>query len=646
VQAKVAAEMLYGLTSTVPPEKYWEYYRQLYVKQSAEVAAVPVKAFIDESATPPAAELNRILADYRENFPNQTKEGRLEEGRPGLYQPRRARLAFLEATFADAESKVEPVTEADIQARYEEQRKAQASRATPPQPPTPPSGSEPSGPALPGPGGTSPEPVTPGEGPSEKPADTTPETPTAPAQPGEGSAPPGSQTSPDSQTPPAAEGAGEESGDVPGAAAPQAGVDCAQEPETPAAESDPADPAPAAETPKPEAAADAPAAGTETKPEGTPPAAGSAAEPPAATTPAEGDPPLPQPTVPVLDDALKETIRQTLIEERVAKLLEARMHSAADHVQEVISRAFIAPEKDADKMTAEKAAQLAEDYADEHGFHYGETTFLSSLELAEEAEEYPVGMAETTTPGREDVIARVVFATGERDLYRPIVARSTATKSWFVCWKVGEQKDYAPEHLNDEQVREQAVAIWRELEARKRAEARAEELAQLVRDSGKPMTEVLSEQRITGSETSLFVEPVTTGEFRYQGLPNQLDPNPLMLLYLGNPQILSPNGVEKAGPAFMETVFNELSPGDVGVAANYDRSAYYVVKVLTRSQGTPEEWETFRKRFMNEPLFEGLGPTYPSVYQKMAQFETQRNLIDWQSELLRQHGVQMSDLEE
>jgi hypothetical protein len=75
-----------------------------------------------------------------------------------------------------------------------------------------------------------------------------------------------------------------------------------------------------------------------------------------------------------------------------------------------------------------------------------------------------------------------------------------------------------------------------------------------------------------------------------------------------------------------------------------------VVKVLTRSQATPEEWTTFQQRFLDEPLFEGYpfggGQSFPSVYQKMAQFETQRSLIDWQTKLLREHGVPLADLED
>jgi hypothetical protein len=299
-------------------------------------------------------------------------------------------------------------------------------------------------------------------------------------------------------------------------------------------------------------------------------------------------------------------------------------------------------------MTAEGAAKQAQEYAALQHLHYGETPYLSTVEFAGQSEDYPIGMATTITPGREDVIARAVFTTGERDLYRPIIARSGETKSWFACWKVGEVAPYAPENMNDERIREQAVEIWRQLEARKKAEARASELAQQVRDAGKPMSEALGEQRITGAESSLFLSVVETGEFHYRGVPGVLDPDPFTFFFQ-QPQILSPNGVENAGPQFMETVFNELSPGDVGVAANIDKSAYYVVKVLTRSPTTPEELDAFRKRFLEEPLFEGpsfgTGQRLPSVYQNLAIGELQRNLLDWQGQLLQQHGVTLSDME-
>jgi hypothetical protein len=127
-----------------------------------------------------------------------------------------------------------------------------------------------------------------------------------------------------------------------------------------------------------------------------------------------------------------------------------------------------------------------------------------------------------------------------------------------------------------------------------------------------------------------------------------LDPNPLILQYYGQPQILNPTGVEKAGPDFMDAVFNALAPGDVGVAANIDRSVYYVVKVVTRSQATPEEFQKFRQRFLQEPLFGYAYSGWPrrSVYQNLAIGELQENLLNWQDQLLRQHGVQLSALEQ
>lgn len=628
LEAKMASELMYQFPLTQPPEQYWEYFRQLYVKQTCELAAVPVSEFIDESAEPPPAELEQLFAQYRENVPNFTKEGRLDEGRPGFLQPRRVKLAVLEAVYDDAAKLVAAVTEDEIKTHYEEQiRKPAEERAKRaaelPATPTPPKAGE-----------STPGPSLPGTPPTETPAPAETPSGAAPASVPEGDADSDPKT-PSDPTPPESG----ESPSEPGACGDEPESSSAEQPSTPAAEN-PSTEAPGTPAASGEKPAESPPASTTSESE---PA--EAAGTPPVSTPVSGnedaaDPPTPQPAVPLLDEALKETIRKQLQDERVNKKLEEIANAASIYVQDNIGRFVFAVEDDPEKITPATATERAEKYAADQGLHYEETPLLSQQELVQ-SEDYRVGMAYLAMPGQQNVIAGAVFQTGAQDRYRPMIARSDETQSWYVVWKLDEQDDPEPK-LSDERVKEQVVKTWRELQAREKAQMRAAELAQLARDSGKDLSEALAEQHVTSSADSPLVTVLNTGEFYWKSVPGLPRPGPYS--FQGPPQLSSPAGVEKAGPAFMQTVFDELGVGDVGVAPNADRSVFYVAKVVSRTPSKPEELEELRKKFMEEPLFEGLF-NFPSVYQQLAVREVQENGRNWVTQLWDRHKAVMIERE-
>ncbi len=119
LRARITAQYLYG-GIPLPPESYWEFYRQMRVKQDAAIVPIDVKAFVDEQVVPDEGELLSLFTKYQKTFPNTNEDGQAEEGRPGFRQPRRVKLAFVEAVYTDIESRIDPITDADIEKYYEE----------------------------------------------------------------------------------------------------------------------------------------------------------------------------------------------------------------------------------------------------------------------------------------------------------------------------------------------------------------------------------------------------------------------------------------------------------------------------------------------------------------------------------------------
>jgi hypothetical protein len=720
LQARLAAEYLYDYefddlfrySPTLTPQEYWEFYQRMYVTQQAEVAAVPVSAFVDESQEPTPAELQEFFEEYRHNFPNVTAKGQLEEGRPGFQQPRRVELAYFEAVFDDYRDGIEPATEEEIQQRYQEDyvqpaeeaaaRAAEQSRSQPA-----------GGPALPGrPAGADEEsdPASPtSDEPADDATDSTPETPASettpesdpadpdpnatedetpadetPAEgsPGETEAestPPESSDAPtepdsaDEATPPSSSAIPDETSlqqvlflnqnEAEPAADAASADESAEEPASEAAdppatpdESDPADPpADAPADPEPASEGD-PAAEPDADAETPAEADSSEPMPDAVTeTPAEGapasdtEPSVPSSSVPLLDEALRTQIQIDIENDRVAERLRRVAADAANFVEEM-GLGLNVPEDDPLHVTREEAAKRFQAYAEEHGLHYAQTPLLSAQEL-NESEDHPVGQAVTVSDGQNaQAIPNIVFQTGAQDTYRPITARNPTTDSWFVTWKTGDQAPYVPDDLDNERVREQVVQAWREVQAREKAQARADELAKQVSESGKPMGEVLGDQTVTGKEGELNLTLAETGQFRWLSIPGAPQPNPFSFY---PPEIQDPPGVEKAGPDFMETVFNEIGEGETGVAANFDRSTFYVVHVTQRTPARDEAaFEDFKQRFLAEPVFEqndflaqfGLDPR--SVYQRLAVQTMIEYQSDWVDELWKRHNATLFEPQE
>jgi hypothetical protein len=96
---------------------------------------------------------------------------------------------------------------------------------------------------------------------------------------------------------------------------------------------------------------------------------------------------------------------------------------------------------------------------------------------------------------------------------------------------------------------------------------------------------------------------------------------------LGNPIV-----VNNPGRKFMRVVFDDLAPGEVGVALNDDASVYYIVKVTSRRPAD-------REAFKDAPLFSQSSP-----YAQLAQFDLQDAMREYNSRVGKAYAVKWNDV--
>ncbi|MDG1897118.1 MAG: hypothetical protein P8J37_19660 [Fuerstiella sp.] len=133
VKAQLAYLTLSPRTAALPPgpEVYWQYFRRLNVRQQLNTVALDVGQFVDQVGEPPSDEVDALFDQFQSKFPNQDGPGT-----PGFRLDFRAKLAFLELDYASMEASAEEITDADIEAYYEENKETPMIR-TPKLPDTP-----------------------------------------------------------------------------------------------------------------------------------------------------------------------------------------------------------------------------------------------------------------------------------------------------------------------------------------------------------------------------------------------------------------------------------------------------------------------------------------------------------------------------
>ncbi|WP_145367279.1 ICP22 family protein [Maioricimonas rarisocia] len=657
ILARNVAGYLFGGT-ILPPETYWEFYRKLNEQVTAELVVVPVDDFVPTSSEPTEEQLQELFQQYRENLPNRTREGRVAEGQPGFFQPRKVQLAYLEAAYHEVESLVGEVTDEEIEEYYEEQYKRVPEGM---EGSTVPGGAAPefpgSGPQLTPPGGATPE--SEGDAPAETPAES-PEAPASESTPEESDTPAEDGDAPADESSPAEESApaGDEMSAAPASnsdtildaladAQPvllqeeEAGDDAEQPAEQPVKEvtpeeKTPVDEAPAdadtpAEKPATESDDDAP---TSEKPDADAdkPADEPATDGAPTTPPPAADPPAPPQGVRPLDAELRLEIRDRILRERTLEKMEELTEEAYAFMANEIGFYVNASEEDPAHISPEEAARKLQEYADEHGLIYTQTPLLTFSELST-SEDYPIGQASDPSNPRSAAVATDVFSTSPQDVYRPRRAVDVRSDSRFSYWKTRDVAAHVPESLEEEGIREQVVEALELQQARPKARERAEALVELASDSEKPFLELMGEQTVDGREGSLFLNPREVGPFSWMRRSTAVSPNSFRP---PAPEMTQIPGLNGLGNEFMDTVFNELQTDEVGIASNADQTEFYVVRIASKTPSSEDEREQFRDGFLAES---------PTSFSEMEQEERREFGTNWLDRLFEKHDVRIAERE-
>ncbi len=666
------------------PLTYWKQYKMLQVREALDVAPIPVESFVAKVPEPNDTELLGFFERYKAQLPNPTT------GEPGFLIDRKVNLGYVAADFEAFERQVKEPTDEEVAAYYEANKQnyrvfdlpdnageatedAPASAVTPENAPTPelpapemkteaPASTE--TPAADAPKADpakteTPKPDTPAEQPEAK-----PETPAEPAKP----EPTPEPAAPSNEAAARQSSQGipvrlvsfqQESETAPAAATPAAG-------DKPATGDKPANgDKPAAES-KPTESATEPPAATETPKAETPASETLKTESPAATPklnlppglslppgvgggmfdsfpPSPGQAPrMPEPKFRDLDDGLKLEIRETILRDRAFEAMGAAVDKAFDEMMKLADEYLNAVDKEAQTAAAEDMTTRLKAYARANKLIYSETGLMTREQLQSSVSE-TIGAASEPTANpfqRGEPVSQTAFAN--QTLYYPARADSLLRDKRYAYWKVADQPQRVAE-LSE--VKAAVTSAWKEAQARPLAEKRAQELAELVKKSDKPLTETLAGQTITGAQDGTPVTVRETPRFSWMTTPRNL-PFQFNQSFMPPPQRSQIDGVSQPGEDFMRTVFDVLGPDETGVAPNEPKSIYYVVHVKQRD-ATPSEGsdnlglKALQQQFMND----GRSGFDEGPYAYLGYPELIELFGNWRKGYEAQHAVQWEESE-
>jgi len=524
-----------GMGTLETPLTFWKEFQMLQVRQSLEAAAVPIGPFVATVPEPKDTELAIWFESYKSKLPSA-------DGQPGFLQDRQVNLAYVEADFEAFEKNVPEPTDSEIAEYYETNKEALYQvQDLPDLPSLTPFLDEPASALQPA---------------NVQPAAPSPPAPTLPPAPDKPENGAAARTVPDVpiklvsfQT--------------------EADPKLA-EPEKPAVEKSADEPK--SEPPAPTSKRDLQLLPTLSGMPSLPPSPGAKA--------AE------EPKYKELDDNLKSEIRDRMLRVRAFEAMGNATDRALDEMTRLADKFLAAIEPAEQKKVADEITESIKRYAAANHLDYKETGPMTQNELFSSTSE-TIGAAQEPSANPFQRGSSVAEEAFDGDVtYYPKRADSVLRDKRYAYWKIADVPARVPEFKD---VRDKVAEAWKLDQARPRAEKRAKELAELIEKSDKPVAETLSGQTVTGATDSDAVTVRDTPRFSWLNMPRNL-PFQFNPMFSPPPELSPVDGIEGAGQDFMKKVFEDLGPGDVGVAPNQSRSVFYVVKVKQRD-ATPTQGE-------------------------------------------------------
>lgn len=538
LRARVALRMLNPVLVHMP-NQYWGDFEKLNVRHSIDAVAIPVEPFAAQMPQPSDKEIKEIFEAFKGVYPMGEN--------PGFVQPDRLKLAWFESDYEvfnyveeefdyeAAEDLVGEIPEDELKARYEERKETEykiellpdfgaefddgvpkfGQPAAPVKITTPNAEGEPTD-GEPADDSTKADDVE-GTPPAKTDGDAPAETPKSDdASAAEEKAT--DETSSESETEECGDGEDQDAGVKAEDAKKDEQPDAATE-EKPAADPKPVDEA----KPTVEAAAD---------PVDTPK---DAIEDALAPDPSE----VKYRSFEKVRDEIRELMLLEKMEERAEKQIAAAIVAVKDwrfkfreaNPEEVKDAPNVDPESDEfkeylaevkndhDEYNAELAAAIAtkaEAYAEENGLKFvSPDEFLSYRELIDHVD-YRIGNAQEPSDFMDQTQPQTAadrLFTGANALFIPEVAQSQSdgTRTRYAFWATGENEQHAPT-LDEPGVREQVEKAVRLKNARAKTKARAEKLAEWLREkfaaeSIVKMAEGVAGQSIFGEDAPAESKP-------------------------------------------------------------------------------------------------------------------------------------------
>lgn len=229
----------------------------------------------------------------------------------------------------------------------------------------------------------------------------------------------------------------------------------------------------------------------------------------------------------------------------------------------------------------------------------GQTTPLMTDVEAREAAENP-GFFRATTNGERVAFAgysesAVYVAKDAIEVPDASLTETRESVTRYVFWKILNEPAYVPD-LTDLKTREQVKFAWQTQQARAKARELADKYAKDARQSPKPLAEQFPERDVKQTNLFAWYETDLSGGFNSQPRPTRLS---------------RVDGVDDAGPEFMQTVFG-LDVDQVGTAMNNPETICYVIRVKSQTPARSQLYDAF--------MVENF-----QTYRQYSQEETMRN---------------------
>lgn len=621
-----------GRTAYMTPEQRWENFRKMNVREALTAVALPVTEFVKPDLVPEPSEAE--LREYFDKYKNRHGD---EFGNPGFLERPKVKLAYLKAADLEIYEKGLPgPTDQEVVDYYLANREKYRVFDIPDSPdstiPDLKSGLD----------------AVDGAADAVAPVNVKPEA--APA--------PGPATPPATDASDKEKGAAEEPKKEPAKEEPKPEEPVKDEPkcgEDEAAKKD--EPAKTDEAAKPEAAATtepvkaaegekpvAPATEAPAKESDSPPApalpSGDVEVPPKLTPPAN-PPQFPAMGGPAryreLDDDLKLEIREKVLMEKAFAKMSDAADKAFEFMMELGMKYLSAEAKDREKI-ASTFAEQCKAYAEKNGLEYHETKEMTQMELATSLDER-IGDADEAVGSQRNPrkVYQLVFEAngsgrGARiSLYAPQRADSPTVR--YAYWKIAEIPE-KERNLADKETRQLVMDSWKYEKARKLAETRANELAELIRKSAGDVSAALSGQTINGTKDS---PPVSVREVPLFSWLRTSQSVPTMGLSFPTESNLG-GEIGNPGPSFFKLVFEQLNDGEVGVSLNPQKTVFHVVKVHDRD-GTGPDGVVVMQELQQKFMKERFTSEFPTPYDFLASQEQQLLDMRWYQNFSKQFGI-------